>query len=133
MSTCPKIIHRDLAARNVLVGEDEVCKITDFGMTRDVQEEDIYLLIHEVQFFSFFLVKGKNYSGPKLICQTSFRPLIFMQVNNQKIESLDALTCRPKNSRTLATILVREVFDVNVLPRNSSLAFGPGPKAKRRS
>ena len=60
MSTCPKIIHRDLAARNVLVGEDEVCKITDFGMTRDVQEEDIYLLIHEVQFFSFFFSKGKK-------------------------------------------------------------------------
>lgn len=60
-----------------------------------------------------------------------------MQVNNQKInfysinaESLNALTCRPKNSRTLATMLVREVFDVNVLPRNSSSAFSPGPKPK---
>ncbi|XP_015761888.1 PREDICTED: proto-oncogene tyrosine-protein kinase receptor Ret-like [Acropora digitifera] len=42
-----KIIHSDLAARNVLVGEDEVCKITDFGMTGDVQEEDIYVRIHE--------------------------------------------------------------------------------------
>ncbi|XP_067031991.1 fibroblast growth factor receptor 3-like isoform X2 [Acropora muricata] len=37
-----KVVHRDLAARNVLVGENETCKITDFGMARDVQEDDIY-------------------------------------------------------------------------------------------
>ncbi|XP_066024463.1 tyrosine-protein kinase receptor Tie-1-like [Pocillopora verrucosa] len=35
-------IHRDLSARNVLVGEGETCKVTDFGMARDVQEDNIY-------------------------------------------------------------------------------------------
>ena len=37
-----KVIHRDLAARNVLVGERETCKVTDFGLARDVQEDNIY-------------------------------------------------------------------------------------------
>jgi len=26
----------------VLVGEEETCKVTDFGMARDVHEENIY-------------------------------------------------------------------------------------------
>ena len=37
-----QIIHRDLAARDVLVGERETCKVTDFGMARHVQQENIY-------------------------------------------------------------------------------------------
>ena len=37
-----QIIHRELAARNVLVGERETCKVTDFGMARDVRQENIY-------------------------------------------------------------------------------------------
>ncbi|XP_068733585.1 uncharacterized protein [Montipora capricornis] len=37
-----KIVHRDLAARNVLVGEGERCKVTDFGMARNVEQDDIY-------------------------------------------------------------------------------------------
>ncbi|XP_022810255.1 proto-oncogene tyrosine-protein kinase receptor Ret-like [Stylophora pistillata] len=41
LSSIP-IIHRDIAARNVLVGEGETCKVTDFGMARDVQEDNIY-------------------------------------------------------------------------------------------
>ncbi|XP_022807724.1 tyrosine kinase receptor Cad96Ca-like [Stylophora pistillata] len=35
------IIHRDLAARNVLVGKNETCKVTDFGMARDVHQKNI--------------------------------------------------------------------------------------------
>ena len=37
-----KLVHRDLAARNVLVAAGQVCKVSDFGLTRDVYEGDTY-------------------------------------------------------------------------------------------
>ncbi|XP_013773142.2 fibroblast growth factor receptor 3-like [Limulus polyphemus] len=40
--TSRKCIHRDLAARNVLVTEDKVMKIADFGLARDVHNIDYY-------------------------------------------------------------------------------------------
>ncbi|KAL7633469.1 UNVERIFIED_CONTAM: hypothetical protein RMT77_016002 [Armadillidium vulgare] len=36
------IIHRDLAARNVLVGDNKICKVADFGFARDVANNHIY-------------------------------------------------------------------------------------------
>ncbi|XP_062323431.1 tyrosine-protein kinase SRK2 [Osmerus eperlanus] len=38
-------IHRDLAARNVLVGENNICKVADFGLARvfmDQSDENVY-------------------------------------------------------------------------------------------
>nr|BBD75251.1 fibroblast growth factor receptor-a [Parasteatoda tepidariorum] len=35
-------IHRDIAARNVLLTEDGIIKIVDFGLARDIQNNDYY-------------------------------------------------------------------------------------------
>lgn len=42
MSVFTQIIHRDLAARNILVTDDRVCKISDFGFARDVASSRVY-------------------------------------------------------------------------------------------
>ena len=52
-----------MAARNVLVGEREKCKVTDFGMARNVQQEDIYTkqsrvrVSTELQFFAVYRIR----------------------------------------------------------------------------
>lgn len=39
-----KFVHRDLATRNCMLDEQLVCRISDFGLSRDVVDRDYYLL-----------------------------------------------------------------------------------------
>lgn len=35
-----QLIHRDLAARNVLIGDNNIAKICDFGLARVIEDDE---------------------------------------------------------------------------------------------
>ena len=37
-----QVVHRDLATRNILLAEGMICKVSDFGMSRDVYVDQSY-------------------------------------------------------------------------------------------
>ena len=54
-----RCVHRDLAARNVLVGENYVMKVADFGLARDIYKDEHYVKTTAVSVVcccSFFLI-----------------------------------------------------------------------------
>lgn len=78
-SSCllPQCIHRDLAARNVLVTDDNVMKIADFGLARDVHNIDYYKKTTNVSFSEgdgSSRVHRGPWSALRCVCVVFFRP-----------------------------------------------------------
>ena len=57
-----QVVHRDLAARNVLIDENKVCKVADFGFARDIYVEDHYTRKTQVSMMANICISPVGYS-----------------------------------------------------------------------
>lgn len=51
---------KDLAARNVLVGENMSCKVSDFGLSRELSEANQGLAVYQTQVDIVVYQSNKN-------------------------------------------------------------------------
>ncbi|CAH1776273.1 unnamed protein product [Owenia fusiformis] len=96
-----KYVHRDLAARNILVGENRICKVADFGLARLIEDDEyqaqrgakfpIKWTAPEAANYGKFTIKSDIWSyGILLIEITTHGQIPYPGMNNREVlEQID--------------------------------------------
>ena len=119
-----RFVHRDIATRNCLVDSQFVCKIADFGLSRDVYESDYYKvgsksaclpvrwMPPESLLYGRFTIKSDVWSYGVLMWEVftfAARPY-FGATNHEvidKIRGMVLLDCPPICTQEIYTIMVQ--------------------------
>jgi serine/threonine protein kinase len=95
------LVHRDLAARNVLVGANEICKVADFGLLREIPRDDaFYTASHNVpcpiRWMAPESISDRQFSAASDVW--SFGVLVWEMFHPTKLpfENYDNLACVSK-------------------------------------
>lgn len=112
-------VHRDLAARNVLVSEDNIAKVSDFGLTKEASS---------IQDTAKLPVKWTSPEAlrEKVRCPPCLPPLLFSSVSVLSDPPLQLCQCLSDGGSCLSEVFHQvgrlELWD----PALGDLLFWPG-------
>ena len=114
-------IHRDLAARNILVGENNICKVADFGLARLIADDEynahegakfpIKWTAPEAALYNRFSIKSDVWSFGILLTElVSYGRIPYPGMSNaevlQQLERGYRMPCPPNTPESLYQIML---------------------------
>lgn len=114
-------IHRDLAARNILVGENNICKVADFGLARLIADDEynahdgakfpIKWTAPEAALYNRFSIKSDVWSFGILLTElVTYGRLPYPGMSNaevlQQLERGYRMPCPPNTPESLYQIML---------------------------